>query len=57
MSYITYKQADARWGRKNYNGSSSMATAGCGPTSVAMLAYAVDGKTTPWDAICLTVRR
>ena len=49
MDYITYKQADARWGRKNYNGSSSMATAGCGPTSVAMLAYAVDGKTTPWD--------
>ena len=49
MSYITYKQADSRWGKKNYNGSSSMATAGCGPTSVAMLAYAVDGKTTPWD--------
>lgn len=49
MGYITYKQADSRWGRKNYNGSSSMATAGCGPTSVAMLAYAVDGKTTPWD--------
>ena len=49
MSYITYKQADSRWGRKNYNGSSSMATAGCGPTSVAMLAYAVDGKTNPWD--------
>ena len=49
MSYITYKQADSRWGRKNYNGSSTMATAGCGPTSVAMLAYAVDGKTDPWD--------
>lgn len=49
MGYITYEQADSRWGRKNYNGSSSMATAGCGPTSVAMLAYAVDGKTTPWD--------
>ena len=49
MSYITYKQADSRWGSKNYNGSSSMATAGCGPTSVAMLAYAVDGKTNPWD--------
>lgn len=48
-SYKTYKQADSRWGSKNYNGSSSMATAGCGPTSVAMLAYAVDGKTTPWD--------
>jgi hypothetical protein len=25
-----------------------MAQAGCGPTSVSMLAYAVDGKTTPW---------
>jgi len=49
MGYITYKQYDSRWGSKNYNGSSSMATAGCGPTSVAMLAYAVDGKTTPWD--------
>lgn len=49
MSYITYKQYDSRWGKKNYNGSSSMATAGCGPTSVAMLAYAVDGKTNPWD--------
>lgn len=48
-NYITYKQADSRWGRKNYNGSSTMATAGCGPTSVAMLAYAVDGKTNPWD--------
>lgn len=51
MGYITYKQADSRWGKKNYNGSSSMATAGCGPTSVAMLAYAVDGKTTPLDTM------
>lgn len=49
MGYKTYKQADSRWGNKNYNGSSTMAQAGCGPTSVAMLAYAVDGKTTPWD--------
>lgn len=49
MGYKTYKQADSRWGKKNYNGSSNMATAGCGPTSVAMLAYAVDGKTDPWD--------
>lgn len=49
MGYKTYKQADSRWGSKNYNGSSTMATAGCGPTAVAMLAYAVDGKTTPWD--------
>ena len=48
MSYITYKQYDSRWGKKNYNGSSTMATAGCGPTSVAMLAYAVNPKVTPW---------
>ena len=47
MSYITYLQYDSRWGKKNYNGSSNMATAGCGPTSCADFAYAVDGKTTP----------
>lgn len=49
MSYGNFKQYDSRWGRNNYNGSSSMATAGCGPTSVANLVYAVDGKTNPWD--------
>lgn len=49
MPYKTYKQSDSRWGGRVYNGSSTMATAGCGPTSVAMLAYAVDGKTNPWD--------
>lgn len=47
MGYITYKQADSRWGKMNYNGSSTMATAGCGPTSVAMLGYAVNGRSTP----------
>lgn len=47
MGYITYKQADSRWGKLNYNGSSTMATAGCGPTAVAMLGYAVAGKSTP----------
>ena len=51
MSFITYKQADSRWGKKNYNGSSSMATAGCGPTACAMIAYGVDGKTTPLDTM------
>ena len=51
MAFITYKQADSRWGKKNYNGSSSMATAGCGPTSCAMIAYGVDGKTTPLDTM------
>lgn len=48
MGYITYKQYDSRWGSKNYNGSSTMATAGCGPSSVAMLAHAVNPKVTPW---------
>lgn len=51
MSFITYKQADSRWSKKNYNGSSTMATAGCGPTACAMIAYAVDGKTTPLDTM------
>lgn len=49
MGYITYKQADSRWGKKNYNGSSTMAQAGCGCCAVADLAYAIDGKTNPWD--------
>ena len=47
----TYKQYDSRWGSRNYNGSSNMAQGGCGPTSCAMLAYAVDGKTTPFDTM------
>lgn len=51
MGFITYKQADSRWGKKNYNGSSTMATAGCGPTACAMIAYGVDGKTTPLDTM------
>ena len=51
MGYITYKQADSRWGKKNYNGSSNMATAGCGPTSCAMIAFGVDGKTTPLETM------
>lgn len=51
MGFITYKQADSRWGKKNYNGSSTMAAAGCGPTSCAMIAYGVDGKTTPLDTM------
>ena len=44
----TFKQADSRWGKKNYNGSSTMAAAGCGPTSVAMIAYNMDTSVDPW---------
>ena len=47
-NYKTYHQYDSRWGGRNYNGSSTMAQAGCGPTSVACLAYAVDKSVTPW---------
>lgn len=47
MSFGTYRQYDSRWGRKNYNGSSSYATAGCGPTSCANILYAINPKITP----------
>lgn len=51
MAFITYKQYDSRWGNKNYNGSSTMAQGGCGPTACAMILYGVDGKTTPLDTM------
>lgn len=44
----TFKQYDSRWGKKNYNGSSTMAAAGCGPSSVAMIGYNMNTKLTPW---------
>lgn len=48
MPGYTFKQYDSRWGSKNYNGSSSMAAAGCGPTSCACDIYAINKKITPW---------
>ena len=47
MSYTTYKQYDSRWGSKNYNGSSSMAAAGCGPTACASIISNHRPKVTP----------
>lgn len=47
MSFGTYRQYDSRWGKKNYNGSSSYATAGCGATSCANILYAINPKITP----------
>lgn len=35
MSYTTFHQYDSRWSDLNYNGSSTMGVAGCGPTSCA----------------------
>jgi len=43
----TYRQYDSRWGKKNYNGSSSYSTAGCGPTSCANILYAINPTITP----------
>ena len=47
MGFTTFKQADSRWGNKNYNGSSTMAAAGCGPTSCAILLSGFRKKITP----------
>lgn len=47
MSFGTYRQYDSRWGRKNYNGSSSYATAGCGATSCANILHAITPSITP----------
>lgn len=47
MGFVTFKQADSRWGSLNYNGSSTMAAAGCGPTSCAILLSGFRKKITP----------
>lgn len=47
MSYGTYDQYDSRWSSKNYNVSSSMGTAGCGPTACANILHNVDASITP----------
>lgn len=48
MSSANFRQYDSRWGSRNYNGSSTMAQAGCGPTSLADILYNIDTKITPW---------
>ena len=45
------KQYDSRWGRFNYNGSSSIATAACGPFSVANLFEAKGYDVDPMDYV------
>lgn len=51
MSFTTYKQYDSRWGKKNYNKTSTMAAAGCGPTSCATLISGINSKITPIDTM------
>lgn len=46
MSY-NFKQYDSRWARKPYC-HATMASDGCGPTSVADIVYNLDKKITPW---------
>lgn len=48
MGTANFKQYDSRWGKKNYNGSSTMAQAGCGPTAVADIVHNVDPNINPW---------
>lgn len=48
MSSANFRQYDSRWGSRNYNGSSTMAQAGCGPTSLADILYNIDQSITPW---------
>lgn len=48
MGTANFKQYDSRWGKKNYNGSGTMAQAGCGPTAVADIVHNVDPNITPW---------
>lgn len=50
---VDYKQADSRWGKKNYtscgNKKQTMANSGCGPTSAAdVVATLKDKSVTPW---------
>ena len=43
-TYKVLKQYDSRWGSKNYNGSSSIATAACGPFSVTNVLNSIKGN-------------
>lgn len=46
-----FKQYDSRWGRKNYNGSSSISAAACGPFSVANILVESNPKINPMDVV------
>ena len=51
MGFTTYKQYDSRWGNLNYNGSSTMAMAGCGPTACATIISGFKPKITPLNTM------
>ena len=58
---VDYKQADSRWGKKNYtscgNKKQTMANSGCGPTAMAdVIATLVDKSVTPWTLAQLAMK-
>lgn len=58
---MDYKQADSRWGKKNYtscgNKNQTMANSGCGPTAMAdVIATLVDPSVNPWDLAQLAMK-
>ena len=46
-----FKQYDSRYGKKNYNGSSTCAAAACGPFSVANCVVEFNPKLNPMDVV------
>lgn len=46
-----FKQYSSKWGKKNYNGSSSIAAAACGPFSVANCVVEFNPKLNPMDVV------
>ena len=46
-----FKQYDSRWGRKNYNGSSTISAAACGPFSVANLVVEYNPNIDPMKVV------
>ena len=58
---VDYKQADSRWGKKNYtscgNKKQTMANSGCGPTSAAdVVATLKDSSVNPWTLAQLSMK-
>lgn len=46
-----FKQYDSRWGKKNYNGSSTISAAACGPFSVANVVVEYKPDLNPMDVV------
>lgn len=46
-----FKQYDSRWGKKNYNGSSTISAAACGPFSVANLVVEYNPNIDPMEVV------